>query len=293
MGLATLGVGIGAAPAFAATNGTSQATAQAIGGNLINTGTCKASNDGTTGSNSGPCTNTGPTITNPNGQLITASVLTQAAVAASDGSSAACAGASGTGGGGVQVGPNLQCMFNTSATGGGGINLLGGLLTANAVFATCTDTAAGPPMGKSTLANLALGSGSGLLGLGNILSGTLPTGANQSTIISVLGPLNVNLGQLLKITTDTETTNANGTLRVTALRVQVLGTSTLLGSLGLGNLSNGLVITVGNVTCGPNATVAGMTPMFPAKGLPIAGGVLALAGGAAYLGRRRLMGVRA
>jgi len=295
MGLATLGVGIGAAPAFAATTGTSHATANAIGGTLINTGTCSASNNGTmtTGATTGPCTNTGPTITSPNGQLVTASVLTQAAVANQDGTSAACAGVSGPGGGIIQVGPNLPCTFNTStsAVGGGGVNLLGGLLTANAIFATCSATAAGAPTGSSTLANIALGTG-GLLGL-NTLSGSLPTSAGNTTTISVLSALNVNLGSLLQITSNTQT-NTNGTLHVTALTIQVLASNALLTTLGLNTLlTNGLVITIGNVTCGPNAALAGQTPAFPAKGLPIAGGVLALAGGAAYLGRRRLMGVRA
>ncbi len=300
MGLATLGVGIGAAPAFAATTGTSQATAQAIGGTL-NTGICSASNNGTmtTGATTGPCTNTAAntTITNPTGQLVTASVLTQAAVANQNGTSAACAGVSGPGGGMIQVGPNLACTFNTStsAVGGGGVNLLHGLLTANAIFAVCNATATGLPTGSSTLANIALGTGTGLLGLGNTLSGSLPTSAGGSTTISVVGPLNVNLGPLLQITSNQQTTNpTTGMLSVTALHIQVLASNTLLASLGLGTLlTNGLVITIGNVTCGPNAALAGQTPAFPAKGLPIAGGVLALAGGAAYLGRRRLMGVRA
>lgn len=148
----------------------------------------------------------------------------------------------------------------------------------------------------STTADLTLGNGSlGGLGALGLLSQSAPTpGPNGSQVstVSLTGPLGVNLGDLLTVTTNSvDTTTTPGTVRVVALDIRVLPGISVLNNLVPG-LTRGLEVSVGTVTCGPSAVVPGI-PAVPLKGLPIAGGVLALAGGAAYLGRRRLMGVRA
>src|SRR5438270_12685975 len=97
VGFAAAMVLAGATPALA---DTSQATANAITANLgtsglLNTGTCAATSNGTTATQTGSCS---PSISLLNGQtVITAGVLTQTAVANNNGTSAACAGLLGTG----------------------------------------------------------------------------------------------------------------------------------------------------------------------------------------------------
>lgn len=316
----------------------STASANAIGGNLLSTGTCTATNDGstaapgtqTTGGSGIGCTAGGPD-SNATATLA-ASVLVQTANADQDGTSAACAGVSGPGGGAIQVGPAGPCTGITPGTSAG-VNVLGSLVTANAIFSVCSATPAGAT-GSSTLANVNLGGTAGagglltiLGGLGSIVglgagagatltgAGTLPVNpAPNTTITLAIG--NLNIATLIL----NQQTTVNGTLKVTALNLTLLGSfltalntnsgllGGLLGGIGLGGvlaglglnvgnltsgvLADGINVTIGTVTCGPNAVVPA-TSALPGKALPVAGGILALLGGAAYLGRRRLFGARA
>lgn len=264
--------------------GTSNASANAIGGNVLNTGTCVASNNGSEaspGTRTGPCTTGG---TGSNGSLISAAVLVADAIANNDATSYACAGVTGPGGGAIQVGPSDPCTVNGGT--GQGVNLISQLVTADAVYATCSDVN-GTLSGASTLANLSIGGPlANLLPALGVVSGlgALPT----NPVVNFSQPISLTLlgttTPLLTVNANTQTT-VNGVITVTALDIKVLpGLVTLLPNLGL---TNGLEISIGTVTCGPNAVLAPVSS-FPAKGLPIAGGVLAIVGGAAWLGRRRL-----
>jgi hypothetical protein len=103
------------APAFAAATGTSQATAQSltlsIAGNSVIAQETEASNDGTTETVTD--NSTVPTLADllPDNNLLGVGVAPQAAVAKPDGTSYACAGIAGTGGGIVTVGGS-KCDLN-------------------------------------------------------------------------------------------------------------------------------------------------------------------------------------
>jgi hypothetical protein len=103
------------APAFAAARGTSQATAQSlklsIAGNSVIAQQTASSNDGTTETVTD--NSTVPTLASvlPNNNLLGVGVAPQAAVAKPDGTSYACAGIAGTGGGIVTVGGS-SCNLN-------------------------------------------------------------------------------------------------------------------------------------------------------------------------------------
>jgi hypothetical protein len=288
LGLAVLS--LTATQAVAATT-VSQATANAIGGNLVNTGTCAATNDGTQpspGTQTGPCTVGGPGTSS--GALLSAGVLVADAIATNVGSptvvasSFACGGVTGPGGGAVQIGPSDPCTV-TNGTGQG-VNLLGNIITADAIYATCSDVN-GVLTGASTLANVAIGGPLATLlpALGVVTGlGTLPL----NPLVNLSNPISLSLlgttTPLLTIDANKQTT-VGGQLTVTALDVKVLpGLVTLLPLLGL---TNGLEISIGTVTCGPNATIAAVS-VIPTKGIPIALGMVAVAGGAAWFGRRRL-----
>lgn len=289
LGLAVLS--LTATQAVAATT-VSQATANAIGGNLVNTGTCTATNDGTQaspGTQAGPCTVGGPGTSS--GTLLSAGVLVADAIATNVGSptvvasSFACAGVTGPGGGAVQVGPSDPCTVNNGT--GQGVNLLGNIITADAIYATCSNVN-GVLTGASTLANLAIGGPLGTLlpALGVVTGlGTLPL----NPLVNLSNPVSLSLlgitTPLLSIQANKQTT-VGGQLTVTALDVTVLAG---LGALlpGITGLTPGLEISIGTVTCGPNATIAAVS-VIPTKGIPIALGMVAVAGGAAWFGRRRL-----
>jgi len=103
------------APTFAAATGTSQATAQSltlsIAGNSVVAQQTEAANDGTTETVTD--NSTVPTLADllPANNLLGVGVAPQAAVAKPDGTSYACAGIAGTGGGIVTVG-NSACELN-------------------------------------------------------------------------------------------------------------------------------------------------------------------------------------
>ncbi len=282
----------------------SNSSANAIGGNIINTGTCVSDNSGGaqtqtavagTGAvlnlNTGCTTGGGPT---QQGALLAATVLVQSGNADALGSSTACGGVTGPGGGAIQVGPTNPCTGINPGTGSG-VTVLNALVSATALYATCSIINGGTPTATPTVVDLSIGGpllttlqGLGLgvvTGAGAILN-PAPTAGGTTTTLALGGV------PLLSITLNDVSTTA-GVITATAFDLKVLpGLVNLgpvvLGLLGLSGLTSGLEVSAGTVTCGPNAMVVPV-PVLPAKGLPIAGGVLVLAGGAAYLGRRQLL----
>lgn len=287
----------------------SQASAQAIGGDLLTTGVCSSVSPGGQSTSGAGCTVGGPSSNS--GSTLTASVVVQTSDANPDGTSAACAGVTGPGGAAIQIGAAGPCT-GVSAGTSSGVNVLGGLVTADAIYSVCADSAGASPTGGSTLASVGVAQGlsSGLLsalgavatalGLGPLTGGaTLPVNPGPNTVVSLsLGTLNI-----LTLKLNVQSTNTNGTLGITALSVQVLGGAisaisgvpilgpALLNLLGLGGVTSaGLLITIGNVTCGPNAGPVAVSPVLPPKALPIAGAVLLGVGGFAWFKRERLFG---
>lgn len=267
-----------AAGLAAATTVVSQATAQAASldlgtGSVLTTNMCDATNDGTVaspGTISGSCTTTGALSLLGTQSFITAGVLAQEAAARPDGTSAACAGATGAGGS-IQVGSTAPCVVNPGtpphgvSIGSSGVLGVGGI-TADAIYAFCTASPTAVPTGGATLVDANLGTGVLVGGLT-----TLPVNPTVNDTLSVT-LLGVNLGTVVLNEQTPTTPVAGGPIAVTALDLNILGAH----------------LKVGSVTCGPNTAVVPPTPMFPVKGLPIAGGMLAVAGGATWLARRRL-----
>lgn len=270
-------------PALAVTN---QATAQAaqvtlLGGSVLTTNTCTAANGQPA---TGTCSPNAVVL--PGQNLLSAAVLVQSASDTATNSSA-CAGAVGTGGGIIQVGPNLSC----SPGAPGGITLLpttllGGLLagpallSADAIFATCNSAVGVAPSGSATIANLRLGTST-------LANGT--PGPNTT----------INLAGLATLVLNEQSTAADGTLTVTALRLTLLPTANLLGldlsALGLGTLLGGALasgvpgaeVIVGRVSCSPKALAPPPVPLIPVAGLPFAAATLAVVGAGVMVVRRR------
>jgi hypothetical protein len=254
----------GALLAFVATDAgadTSTATAQAInltigGGSLLSSGTNSASNPG-----GAPTVTVGssPSLSILGVQTVVgAGVLVQTAVATGTGTSAACAGLVG-GGGSIQIGPTGACTVIGATPNGVVLNLPGLVtLTANAIIEECTASSTGPPTASAQLVNASLA----VLGQPAVSLPINPTaGQSVSAFLLTLG-LNV------------QTTPTAGEITGTALNLNVL------------NLVN---LSIGNVTCGPNAATAA-TSAFPAKSLPIVGGTLLVMAAVAvplYVRRRR------
>jgi len=286
--LMALGV---ANPAMAVTN---QATAQAakvtlLGGSVLDTNTCTATNGQAA---TGPCTPGAVVLGGQN--LLSAAVLVQAAADTAT-TSTACAGAVGTGGGIVQVGPNLVCTPGTP----GGIKLLNAvpllgattsLLSADAIFATCSSAVGVAPTGAATVANLKLGL-------------TTPVATNGVPVTANPGPnTTVDVLGLATLVLNEQSTAADGTLTVTALHLTVLPGASLgglnlniLNGLGLGSLLGGALaqgvpgaeVIVGRVSCSQKAAViVPPVPLLPLAGLPLAAATLAVVGGGVLVVRR-------
>lgn len=286
----------GATPALA---DTSNATANALdvsGAVILNTGQCTASAGAAP---TGACT-TGTSTTNLS-SLVAAGLLTQSATStASGGNSGACAGLTGPGGGAITVGPSGECVapINPQA---GGVVLLGGLVTADAVYATCSNTG-GVPTGSSTTVSLnPTNTTGGLLSLGGLL-GTLGTvglssASTPTHLVVSLTPLLGAPVDLLTLDLNTQsTTGIPPVLTVTALDLKVLTgltdlplLGTVLGTLGLtpGSVAE---VRIGQVTCGPNSVTA-PPPTFPVQGLPLVAVTLGVVGSAAVLVRRHRLSV--
>lgn len=254
-------LGFTAGPALAQPSTSPTSNALTVSGLLsLTTGACTGS---TTTGGTGACGQQSPQANT----LVAVGVLTQQAT-----NSAACAGATGPGGSLLQIGPGGDCA---PAGSSGGINLLNGLITANAIYASCTPTPSFQLVG--------LGIGGLLGGLTGLLG--LPT-AQQLTAggtfpVTLLGIplLTISTGQPEAVSGF----NGGAMDTITALDVNVLPNSVVGPILGLGT-GGALHLDLGNVFCPASPVI----PAFPSKGLPIAGGIVALAGMAAYLGRRRL-----
>jgi len=250
-----------------------------LSNSILDTGVRTASNDGTTETNTGPG-GTG-TVVLGNQTLLTAGALVQDADAATNGTSAACAGAVGSGGS-IQVGAGLPCTANLGTPDGVTLNLGNALLPvpnlpllpsvnnvvtlgADAIFAECVATTAGET-GRATLvdANLFLT----VLGLTPTAT---PLAANP-------GPNTmVNLLNLLTVTTNEQINNPDGSLTVNALHIVLL--PALTGSTAAD-------IIIGSVTCGPNAITAPIS-LVSGPALPVALTATAAVGAVVVLRRRR------
>lgn len=243
---------VGASPAGADTSDAT-ATGLAIAGTPI-PGTESASNDGTQGT----VTSGGgaPTVL-PSNPALGAGAIGQIAVARDDGTSAACAGLVAPSSE-LTVAPNGECDPG-STDSGVTLNLADGLvLNAGAITAECSASSTGAPTGRARLANAQVT-------LAGLPIATLDGNPGVNTSVGLQGILSIDL--------NTQTTNPDGSISVTALSVTLVGQG---------------LLEVGKVTCGPNV-VAGEIPLVPAAGLPIAAAVL-LAGGAALVLHHRRSG---
>ena len=249
-GLAAVGVLMAALPAYADTSQSSASavTLQLVGQTAVTSGTVTASNNGTTETITG--TNSPALSVLGTQNIIRAGVLAQQARAFSDGSSAACAGLVGVGGT-IQVGEGGSCQVSGNPPSG--VNLLG-VITADAILTRCVANSDGTATATTQIVNARL--------LGIPINLTLPN-------INVPGVANVTVGQQT-------IQGTNGQVSGTAFHLSALS---ILGP-PLAQLD------IGHVSCGPNARTNPI-PTFPLKGLPIAGGIVALAGGAVYYRRRR------
>ena len=280
----TVGLGIAGATvlllAGPAAADTSQARATAaritlLTSSILDTGVRTASNDGTTETNAGP--GGAGTVVLGDQTILTAGALVQDADAATNGTSAACAGAVGSGGS-IQVAAGLPCTANLGTPDGVTLNLGGALLPgvgglpvnnvltlgADAIFAECTATTAGET-GRATLVDANV-----FLSILGIVTPT-PLAANP-------GPnTTVNVLNLLTVTTNEQIINPDGSLTVNALHVVLL--PALTGS-------NAAEIVIGSVTCGPNA-VAPPISIFSGPALPLAATAAVGVGAVAVIRRRR------
>ncbi|MCO7221637.1 choice-of-anchor P family protein [Klenkia sp. PcliD-1-E] len=237
-------VALWAGPAAADTS-QAQATAANLtlaGGSTASSGTVSATSDGQTASTSG---NTQPALSVLGSQtLITSGVLVQQAVARNDGTSAACAGLVGTGGG-ISIGSDGTCTVNPGS-GGVTIRLVGGAtpvdIKADAITSRCTATSAGATTTGVTLTNARVTT---------LATINLPVNPGTGVSVSVPGVATILLnGQ-------TQPQGA-GSVRVSALYVSLL---------------SGSAVDVAASTCGLNvATVP--VPAVPLSGWTVAAGAV-------------------
>lgn len=262
---ATVLVVFAATPAFA---DTSQATAQAallelLGNPIVTTGQRTATNDGSQPAPGTVAGNTTPLLSILGSQTtLAAGALVQQSVANPDGTSAACAGVVGTGGL-IQIGAGGDCTIGGSnPTGGVTVNLGTSLvtITADAILAECTADSDGTVTGTATLVNAQVN----VLGLP--ISLPLNPGPNFGVSVTGIASLLLNAQS---------TPSGPGSIQVSALDL---------------NLLNGTVaLTLGTVTCGPNA-ITPPIPAFPTQGLPIVAATVAAAGAILVVRQRRAAG---
>jgi hypothetical protein len=250
----------------------SQATANAInatvlGPTVVNSGTFTASNDGTTETTTG---NANPALTVLGSQtLISAGALPQSAVANTDGTSGACAGVLGNDGT-VQVGALGACTVSPS----GGVTLtvpplVAGADTvdigATAIIGECQAAGASPPTATATadLADVTVSV------LGTPI--TIPADPAPNTSVGIPGVATLVLNE--------QSSNGTGEINETAFDLTLLGA-----------VYGGVHITLGNVTCGPNAQSA-PTPIASVQAWPVFAGIgaaMVLSGGGIYTWRRHV-----
>ncbi|MFI5838624.1 hypothetical protein ACIA8K_02745 [Catenuloplanes sp. NPDC051500] len=263
-----------ASPAMA---DTSNAYAQALNTTLVggaigaHTNPSQVANDGTQ-----------PTQTSTPGSpalvggqsILKAGVLVQQATAWAGGRDAACAGVAGNGGA-VAIGNDGTC----TVSGSGGVSLellnVAGLgtvtLKADAITSDCYATSLGDLRANSTLANLRLETKTTpLIGVGTTTTTSLAGQTGPNTGVNVGGLL--GLGNIATLMINEQHTDAaNNSASATALRIGLLGAVGVLSS----------TVEVGNVKCGETR----YTPALPVHGIPIAGGLIAVA---MWFGRHRI-----
>lgn len=244
--VATFGLALtyGATAAWADTStATAQAVSLTIANNpVVTSGTEHASNDGTQSTVSAGAT---PALSILGTQsTITAGILPQTAVAFANGSSAACAGLIGAGGQ-IQIGNDGNCTVVGGGQGGITINLPNAVvIRATAILEECFAQSNGTVSADSQLVDA-------VVYLGGTRVVTLPVNPAAGTSESAA---------LLSLGLNVQDKSTPGEIKATALTVTLLNTI---------NLS------IGNVTCGPNAMTSA-TSVFPAKSWPIAGGTAAV-----------------
>lgn len=204
-------VALMAGPASADTSKASAVAASITlaGSGAVSSGTFSADSDGQTATTSG---NAQPALGVLGSQtLITSGVLVQRAVARDDGTSAACSGLVGTGGG-ISIGSDGTCTV-TPGSGGVTIRLVGGAvpvdIKADAITSRCTATSAGATTTGVTLTNARVTTAVAI---------NLPVNPGSGVSVAVPGVATVLLnGQ-------TQPQGA-GSVRVSALAVSLLGST--------------------------------------------------------------------
>ncbi len=252
---------------------TSQATANAatlqLGGSpLATTGLCSSANPGN-GAATDTCNQSNTLTVLGTQTAITAGLLVQQTVANAGGTSAACAGLVGTGGT-IQIGAAGTCTVTGTPTPGGVVIDLGGLGTvrADAILAECTASSTGASTRRVQLVNATI----------TLLGGT------ATPLLSEPAPNStpINLGPLATVTLNEQPALVPpppaGSASTTALDLTVLG--------GLPGAAPLVRLTVGTVSCGPNA-VAPPISIFAGPALPMAVTGAAVVGGLFVIQRRR------
>ncbi|MEZ0165575.1 hypothetical protein AB2L27_12505 [Kineococcus sp. LSe6-4] len=258
---------LGLATATSAAADTSVATANAVtvgalGSSAITSGTATAFNPGSGGTSTQAQT---PLLSVLGGQGgITAGALVQTAVAREDGTSAACAGIVGAGGG-ITIGADGNCAVS-NGSGGVQITLVPGtpevkllgkvvtpaiegtILKADAIVASCTASSAPGSTSRVTLANARV----------------TTAGVTVLTLKADPGPNDgVEVKGIATLALHTVPTNPTGTVQATALTI---------------NLLTGVAaVNLGTVTCGANAQTV-PTDALPGPTLPLAAAAVAAVG---------------
>jgi len=272
LGIAGATVLLLAGPAAADTSqATANATTLSLGGApALTTGTCAVTNPGTDPASTSECTETPAVL--PFQAVLGAGVLAQSAVARPNGTSAACAGLLGAGGT-ITIGPDGSCntLPSTQPTGGIVLNLGGvATLAADAILAQCVASSTGgatTPVVKLVNASITLLGGS-----------PIPLTSMPAPNTSVL-----NVGPLLTATLNEQPAlivppPPAGSVSATALDISVLS--------GLPGVAPLVRLTIGTVTCGPNA-VTGPISIFSGPALPLAATAAVGVGAVAVIRRRR------
>ncbi|MDP9073250.1 MAG: hypothetical protein M3N98_03570 [Actinomycetota bacterium] len=269
LGIASIALVVQAASPAAADTSTAfanAATLQLNGGTLLTSGAC-------TSTNSGPPVTAQTCGQTPNLSVlgtqtaVTAGVLTQQTVANPDGTSAACAGLVGTGAT-IQIGTGGVCTILNAPPQGVTINLGAiAVIKADAILGQCTASSTAAGVASVQLVNATI----------SILGGTatpIMTPIPKNDVLLNLGPLiNATLNEQPPAPPAPQPL-ATGQVGTTALDLTVLS--------GLPGAAPLVRLTVGTVTCGPNAVTV-VSPVIPLKGAPIAVAMALLAG---YVGWR-------
>jgi hypothetical protein len=193
--------------------------------------------------------------------VLTAGALVQDAAANNDGTSAACAGVVGPGGA-IQIGPSGSCLVSGTQPSGVILDLGLGVLRADSITASCTASSSGGATGAATLVNARITDPTG-----SITLLTLPVSPAPDSGLGLPGIVTLTLNQQPPV--------GPGQITVTSLDLTVLS-----------GVNSGARVSLGTVTCGPNAQTPPI-PIISSAGLPFAGGAVLALGVLLWLVRRR------